>query len=157
MSYMPTREAAQPLKQRWILERTEELDQLSRVKTSDCKAGNVLSWGRGFAFVSTGEEKLWIPSKLIKIKSDRGRPPKDLGSGTRGKKPRTTKQTPSSPDDPTSHMNSNVIPTKISRTSHHTETGQQATQLAFLGLGQYTNVLRVPNEEHHPQTAGGSF
>ena len=27
----------------------------------------VLPWGRGFSLVSMGVEKLWIPSKLIKI------------------------------------------------------------------------------------------
>ena len=31
------------------------------------KPGEELRWGRAFALVSTGEEKLWIPSKLIKI------------------------------------------------------------------------------------------
>lgn len=39
--------------------------------------GNLLHWGRGFVFVSTGEEKLRIPSKLIKITFDRGRHPED--------------------------------------------------------------------------------
>ena len=29
--------------------------------------------------VSTGKEKLWVPSKLIKIRHDKGKPPKDLG------------------------------------------------------------------------------
>ena len=33
--------------------------------------------GRGFVFVSTGEEK-WILSKLLKIRLDSGRPPEDL-------------------------------------------------------------------------------
>jgi hypothetical protein len=41
--------------------------------------GNVLHWGRGYAYLSTGKEKLWVPSKLIKIRHDRGRPPEDLG------------------------------------------------------------------------------
>ena len=31
------------------------------------KPGEELRWGSAFALVSTGEEKLWIPSKLIKI------------------------------------------------------------------------------------------
>ena len=35
--------------------------------TSQWTPGGVLPWERGFALVSTGEEKLWTPSKLIKI------------------------------------------------------------------------------------------
>jgi hypothetical protein len=40
------------------------------VLTSGWKEGNRLHWGRGSVFVSLGEEKLWIPSKLIKIRFD---------------------------------------------------------------------------------------
>jgi hypothetical protein len=40
----------------------------------------VLCSGRGYACVS-GKEKLWVPSKLIKIRHDKGKPPKDLGDG----------------------------------------------------------------------------
>ena len=32
----------------------------------------MLCWGRGCAFVSTGNKKLWIVPKLIKIRSDWG-------------------------------------------------------------------------------------
>jgi hypothetical protein len=39
----------------------------------------VLPWGRGYAYVSTGKEKPWVPSKLIKIRNDKGRPPAVLG------------------------------------------------------------------------------
>ena len=38
--------------------------------TSEWKAENVLNWERGVVFVSTGKEKLWIPSKLMKIRFD---------------------------------------------------------------------------------------
>ena len=38
----------------------------------------MLCWGRGFVYVSTGKEKQWIPSKMIKIRYDRGRPLEDL-------------------------------------------------------------------------------
>lgn len=41
--------------------------------------------------------------------------------------------------------------------SHHTETEQQILQLAFIGLGQYPNFLRVPKKEHCPQSAGCNF
>ena len=47
-----------------------ELNQLIHFKDvliSEWKTGFVLCWGRGLAFVSTRKEKLWIPSKLIKI------------------------------------------------------------------------------------------
>ena len=52
------------------MEKTSELNQpvyFKDVLTSQWKPGDVLCWGRGFALVSTGEEKLWIPSKLIKV------------------------------------------------------------------------------------------
>ncbi|KAL6038422.1 hypothetical protein STEG23_016128, partial [Scotinomys teguina] len=54
----------------WIIEKTAELNQpiyFKDVLTSEWKPGYVLRWGRGFAFISTGEDKLWIPSKLIKL------------------------------------------------------------------------------------------
>ena len=47
--------------------------------TSEWVAGNMLHWGGAFDFISTEEEKLWIPSKLIQIRNNRGRPPEDLG------------------------------------------------------------------------------
>ena len=40
------------------------------ILTSEWKMGNVLHWGRGYAYLSTGKEKLWVPSKLIKIRFD---------------------------------------------------------------------------------------
>jgi hypothetical protein len=49
------------------------------VFTSKWREGNVLCSGRVFVYVSTGEEKLWILSKLIKIRYDKGRPSEDLG------------------------------------------------------------------------------
>ncbi|KAL6087154.1 hypothetical protein STEG23_023411, partial [Scotinomys teguina] len=55
----------------WIIEKTAELNQpiyFKDVLTSEWKPGYVLRWGRGFAFISTGEDKLWIPSKLIKVR-----------------------------------------------------------------------------------------
>lgn len=45
----------------WIIENNAELNQFVYFKdmlTSEWKLGYVLSWGRGFAFVYTGEEKL---------------------------------------------------------------------------------------------------
>ncbi|KAL6084245.1 hypothetical protein STEG23_037991, partial [Scotinomys teguina] len=55
----------------WIIEKTAELNQpvyFKDVLTSEWKPGYVLRCGRGFAFISTGEDNLWIPSKLIKEK-----------------------------------------------------------------------------------------
>ena len=54
----------------WIIENTSELNQPVYFKdelTSEWNLGNVLCSGRGFALVSTGEEKLRIPPKLLKI------------------------------------------------------------------------------------------
>ena len=61
----------------WAKEKTAELNQpvyFKYVLTSVWKPGHVLCWGRGFALVSTGEEKLWIPSKLIKIRVEKEKP-----------------------------------------------------------------------------------
>jgi hypothetical protein len=41
------------------------------VSTSEWMALKVLCWRHGFVYISTGNEKLWIPSKLIKIKLSR--------------------------------------------------------------------------------------
>ena len=43
--------------------------------TSKLKSKNTLLWRRGFAFVSTGNERLWIHSELRKIWFDQGRLP----------------------------------------------------------------------------------
>ena len=59
----------------WIVEGIAELNQpryFRDVLASEWKSGNVLRWGRGCAFVSTGNKKLWILSKLIKIRFDQG-------------------------------------------------------------------------------------
>ena len=53
------------------MEKSGELNQpvyFKDVLTSQWKPGYVLRWGRGFALVSTGEEKLWVPPKLIKVR-----------------------------------------------------------------------------------------
>ena len=47
--------------------------------TSEWKPKNMLNWETGFAFVSTGNKKLWIPSNLMEIKFDQGRLLVDLG------------------------------------------------------------------------------
>ena len=39
----------------------------------------MLCWEKGYAFFSTGNEKVWISSKLIKIEFDQGRVNEDLG------------------------------------------------------------------------------
>lgn len=36
-------------------------------------------WGRSHVFVSTGNSKLWFPSKLIEFRFDWGRTPEDFG------------------------------------------------------------------------------
>ena len=41
---------------------------------SKWKAGYILCWRRGFDFVSTGEEMLRIPSKLIRMRFEQERP-----------------------------------------------------------------------------------
>lgn len=53
------------------------------------KLGNVLHWGRGYAFVPTENKKLWLSSKLIEIKFDWGGLMKILPIDIK-KKPRKT-------------------------------------------------------------------
>ncbi|CAO2607041.1 Gag-Pro-Pol polyprotein, partial [Lemmus lemmus] len=62
----------------WIMGKTSELNQsvyFQDVLTSQWKPEDVLRWGRGFTLVSTGEEKLWIQSKLIKTWFEKGETP----------------------------------------------------------------------------------
>lgn len=57
------------------------------------KMKNVLCWGRGCAFVSTGNKKLWIPSKLIEIRFSGEDPPrKILATDIKKNKPRKSKR-----------------------------------------------------------------
>jgi hypothetical protein len=42
----------------------------------------VLHWERGYAYFSTGKEKLWVPSKLIKTRHDKQGLPEDLYTET---------------------------------------------------------------------------
>ena len=67
---MPIKKDKQLQKDTGLRKKTAELNQpvyFKDVLTSVWKPGHLLRWGRGFALVSTGEDKLWIPSKLIKI------------------------------------------------------------------------------------------
>ena len=41
--------------------------------------GKCVTLGRGYAYISTGNKKLWVSSKLIKIRHDKRRHPEDLG------------------------------------------------------------------------------
>ena len=52
--------------------------------TSKLKSKCILLWRKGFAFVSTGNERLWIHSDLRKIRFDQGRPPEKSPVGTDG-------------------------------------------------------------------------
>lgn len=57
----------------WIVEGTAEFNQFiyfRDILASKWKPECVLCWGRGYAFVSTGNKKLWISSKLIEIRFD---------------------------------------------------------------------------------------
>ena len=38
------------------------------------KSSIILIWGCGYAHVSPGNEDIWLPTKLIKIRSDQGKP-----------------------------------------------------------------------------------
>ena len=60
--------------------RAARLDQSIFIMTSNCWTKYMLCWERGFMFMSTEKEKrLWIPSKIQRIRFDRKRPPEDLG------------------------------------------------------------------------------
>ena len=56
-----------------------ELDQSMLVMTSNRGTKDMLCWERGSRFVLTGKKKrLWSPTKVRRIKFDRGRPLKIL-------------------------------------------------------------------------------
>ena len=52
--------------------------------TSKLKSKAMLLWRRDFAFVSKGNERLWIHSELRKIRFGQGRPPEKSPVGTDG-------------------------------------------------------------------------
>ena len=61
----------------WIEGKTMELNQpvyFKDVLTFEWEPEYVLYWGRGFAFVFMGEEKLWIQSKQIMVQFEPERP-----------------------------------------------------------------------------------
>ncbi|ERE73373.1 putative Pol polyprotein [Cricetulus griseus] len=78
LNFLNANESGQTAAERhWTMEKTAELNQpvyFKDVLTSVWKPRYVLHWGRGFAFVSTGEENLWIPLKLIKIRVEEDHP-----------------------------------------------------------------------------------
>ena len=66
---------------------TAELTQdrhFENTLASKLKSKGMVLWGRDFAFVSIGNEKLWIHYKLRKIRFDQGRPPEKSPVGTDG-------------------------------------------------------------------------
>ena len=80
-----------------------ELNQavyFKEVLNSELKPGKVLCWGRGYAFVSTGEEELWVPTKLIKIRHEESRTRKEITpkDGVPGEKEDESHPTETMPD-----------------------------------------------------------
>ena len=61
-----------------------QLINFENALTSKFKSKAMLLWRRGFSFVSTGNERLWIHSELRKIRFDQGRPPEKSPVGTDG-------------------------------------------------------------------------
>ena len=56
----------------WVTEKTEEVGQpiYYKILILEWKLAIVLRWGCCHGNVSTGNEKIWQPTKLIKIRSD---------------------------------------------------------------------------------------
>lgn len=57
----------------WVIEKSEELGQsiyYKAVLTLEWKPEILLRWGCGYGYVSTGNEKIWLPTKPINIISD---------------------------------------------------------------------------------------
>lgn len=57
--------------------KTEEISQsiyYKDVLTLEWKAAIVLRWGCHYAMYLQGMKKIWLPTKLIKIKSGQGKP-----------------------------------------------------------------------------------
>ena len=71
---------------RYLLTNTAKLIQdryFENTLTLKLKSKGMLLWRRGFAFVSTGNERLWIHSELRKIRFDQGRPPEKISGRNR--------------------------------------------------------------------------
>ena len=65
----------------WIM-KTAKLNRaiyFKNILTSKWKLDNMSCCGRGYAFVSMGNKNLWIPSRLVEIRFDRGRHHEYLG------------------------------------------------------------------------------
>ena len=72
---------------RYLLINVAELIQgkyFENTLASKFKSKGMLLWRRDFAFVSTGNERLWIHYELRKIRFDQGRPPEKSPVGTDG-------------------------------------------------------------------------
>lgn len=67
---------------RHCIVKAARLNQSIHVKivlTSKCKSKNVLYWGKDYTFISIGNERLWIYSRLVEIRFGPGRPHECLG------------------------------------------------------------------------------
>lgn len=68
------------------LEWTLELDQSILANASELKTGNILHLGKEYSLALRGNEKLWISSKLVKIRYDsKNLLPEDLGFTTKAR------------------------------------------------------------------------
>lgn len=57
----------------WTIEKTVEFYQpvyFKHVLALELESGAVLCWRRVFVYIFTGNERLWVPPKLIKIQSE---------------------------------------------------------------------------------------
>ena len=82
---------------RYLIINAAELIQhiyLENILTSKFKSRGMLHWRRGFAFVSIGNERLWIYSGLTKkIRFDQGRSPEESPIGADGQEDPTFQRT----------------------------------------------------------------
>ena len=75
---MLVRKEQQQLRDMGLSKKTEALGQPVYYKDMlilECKPTIVLRWGHNHAYVSTGNEKVQLPTKLINIISNQGKPP----------------------------------------------------------------------------------
>ena len=79
-------EGATAAKKYFLINATELIQEryFENTLASKLKSKGMLLWRRDCAFVSTGNEKLWIYSELRKIIFDQGRPPEKSLTGIDG-------------------------------------------------------------------------
>ena len=86
LTWLNAKEGATAAKRSLLINAAELIQDryFENTLASKLKSKGMLLWRRDCAFVSTGNERLWIHSELRKIRFNKGRPPEKPPIGTDG-------------------------------------------------------------------------